>query len=369
MDRDVPAEAFDRVRSLLAAPDLLFGNLEGVYTDAPQPAPSLGVAVFPARHNVQAFGAVGFDVMACANNHIVDAGHAAMLATVADLRAQGVRCCGVGESLAAARKPAVLEAGGSRVAFLSYASVFPMGYEARSIVPGLAPLRAYNHFHEAYANYHIPGTPPRMETIPDSKDLANLAEDIAAARSQADLVVAAFHWGDFLRPFHLTDHERRTARFCIDHGVDLVVGHHHHALRGMEWYQGKPILYGLGHFVFDCRIEVPAEIAAALALIKSDGYEVAPREGWPLLPLHPDTRMTVYAWVTFVGGQPTGIGFVPCRLRPDGRVDAVSPESDEGREVVEYMAQCNRTQGLNGQIEADGPVIGGRRSLRVVPSK
>jgi poly-gamma-glutamate synthesis protein (capsule biosynthesis protein) len=232
-------------------------------------------------------------------------------------------------------------------------------------------MRAYDFWRPAHENIHAPGMLPLERTVPDEADLAALKADIAAARKQADVVVASFHWGDFLRPYHLTDHEKRTARFCIEQGADIVIGHHHHMLRGMEWIDGKPVLYGLGHFVFDLRFKLPddvmTEMLRAATLLPPESYSVAPRAGWPLMPMHPDARMTMMAWVAMEGTRATGIGFVPCRLRPDGRVQPVSPDSDEGREVVAYMSKCQTTQGLNGRIEGGGPVIGGCASLRVVP--
>jgi poly-gamma-glutamate synthesis protein (capsule biosynthesis protein) len=192
--------------------------------------------------------------------------------------------------------------------------------------------------------------------------------DIEALREKVDLLVVSFHWGDFLHRFVLTDHERRTARLCIDRGADLVIGHHHHTLRGVEWYKCKPIFYGLGHFVFDCRLILNEEWKSYLAEADPESYAVFPREGWPLLPLHPDTRMTLLGWVRVNGGCITDVGFVPCRLRPDGRVVAVEPESAEGREVVEYVERCNRSQKLNGKLVSEGaPIVGGCKSLRVVP--
>jgi poly-gamma-glutamate synthesis protein (capsule biosynthesis protein) len=332
-------------------------------------APSLGIPVIPGGRNLDAFARNGFDVLSMANNHICDAGHEAMLENRARLRAQGVQTCGAGENIDDARKPAILEANGLRVAFLAYASVFPMGYEASSNVPGLVPLRAYDLYRPALENYHVPGTPPLIQTVPDENDLAALAEDIARAKQQADLVFTSFHWGDFMVPFHLTDHERRTARWCIDQGVHGVIGHHHHALRGMEWYRGKPILYGLGHFVFDLHLEISEEFKARFAALSRDtnNYGVFPREGWPLLPLHPDTRMTVLAWARVRREGVYDMGFVPCRLRPDGRIVAVDATSQEGREVVEYVERCNTTQKLNARIVADdAPLLAGHRSLRIV---
>jgi poly-gamma-glutamate capsule biosynthesis protein CapA/YwtB (metallophosphatase superfamily) len=368
IDRAHPDEALDRVSDILAVPDILFGNLEANFTDNPQPAPSLGVGLFPGAHNLDAFSRAGFDVLSMANNHIIDAGHAAMLENRSRLRAQGVLTCGAGENLADARQPAILQVGDIRVAFLAYASVFPMGYEARSNVPGLVPLRAYDLWRPAYDNYHIPGTPPRASTVPDEGDLAAVADDIAKAKQSADLVFTSFHWGDFLRPYSLTDHETRTARWCIDQGVDMVIGHHHHAIRGMEWYRGKPIIYGLGHFVFDLRLVISEEAMAMLAKMDAvaNDYGLLPREGWPLLPMHPDMRMTMLAWAKADKSGVHDIGFLPCRLQPDGRVVAVTPESEEGREIRDYFQRCIDVPGLNAQVTTDGAIdMAGHPTFRV----
>lgn len=355
VDRERPMEPFDPVRTLLQTPDILFGNLEASFSDHPQFTPSGGVGLTPAAHNLEVFGPAGFDVLSLANNHTVDAGHAALLDNLSRLRAQGVATCGAGATLAEARRPAIVTAGGLRIAYLAYASVFPMGYEARSNVPGIAPLRSYDLWRSAFDNYHLPGTPPRTSCVFDEGDVDALKRDIASAQDQADLVITSFHWGDYLRPFHLTEHERRLARLSIDFGAALVVGHHHHTIRGMEWYRGRPIAYGLGHFVFDMKVALSDEARAMLAAQPPEtlGYQLAPREGWPLLPLHPDMRMTMLAWARVEQGQVTAIGAVPCRLRPSGAVQAVDPESAEGREVVDFLERCQSTQKLNGRLVLD----------------
>jgi poly-gamma-glutamate synthesis protein (capsule biosynthesis protein) len=369
IDRERPDEALAAVAELMAVPDILFGNLEANFTDHPHPSPSVGIPVIPGRHNLDAFAHAGFKVLSMANNHIVDAGHAAMLENRAWLQAKGVKTCGAGENLEDARKAAIIEMHGITVAFLAYASVFPMGYEARSNVPGLVPLRAYDLWRPALDNYHVPGTRPHAQTVPDQRDLAAVADDIARAKQQADLVFTSFHWGDMVRPYHLTDHETRTARWCVDQGVDMVIGHHHHALRGMEWYRGKPIFYGLGHFVFDLRLQISEEFKASFAAMSDEArnFAVFPREGWPLLPLHPDTRMTLLAWARAGVDGVREIGFVPCRLRPDGVVVAVDAACEEGREVVDYVERCITDQKLNARIASEGaPLFAGYKTLRVV---
>lgn len=369
IDRESPDEALAEVADLLRAPDVLFGNLEATFTDHPHPAPSVGIPVIPGGKNLDAFARAGFNVLSMANNHCIDGGHAAMLENRQRLRSQGVQTCGAGENLKDARRPAFLDVSGMRLAFLAYASAFPMGYEARSNVPGLVPLRAYDLWRPALENYHVPGTPPTILTVPDARDLAGVADDIAQAKRHADLVFTSFHWGDFLRPYHLTDHETRTARWCIEQGADMVIGHHHHALRGMEWYRGKPILYGLGHFVFDLRLQISEEFKTMFDSLSDDAqsFAVFPRPGWPLLPLHPDTRMTLLAYARADRNGVQELGFVPCRLRPDGRVSAVNPASDEGSEVVEYVSRCISSQKLNARITAHGAILlASHETMRVI---
>ncbi len=375
VNRPNPREAFDHVRDVLDAPHILFGNLEGAYTDDPHPVPGVvGGGGAPASY-LDVYAEVGFDVMSLANNHILDVGYDAMLATRSRLRDSGVRTCGAGSRLDDAREPAILEVEGRRIAFLGYSSVFPLGYEARATMPGLVPVHAHTSWRDPYPSIHVPGKLPIVTTVPDEDDLARLTEDIERARAAADLVVTSFHWGDYSRPFHLTDHETRTARYSIDAGADLVVGHHHHALRGMEWYHGKPIMYGLGHFVFDLRLPWSEDFERDLSQIvptrpQDHDYHVFPRQGWPLLPMHEDTRMTVLAWAAAGDDGITDIGFLPCRLTPDGRVHPMRVGEADSDAVVDYLETCNRSQNLAGRITADRPSgvsLGGFETLRVEP--
>ena len=59
-----------------------------------------------------------------------------------------------------------------RVAYLAYASVFPMGFQATPWSPGLVPLRARNVYRQYLDSYYLPGTAPVVTTIPDEADQA-----------------------------------------------------------------------------------------------------------------------------------------------------------------------------------------------------
>ena len=72
----------------------------------------------------------------------------------------------------------------------------------------------------------------------------------AALASEPDLLVASLHWGPNWE-VEPSDDQRRTARWLIDHGVDLVHGHSAHVIQGVETYRGRPIVYDAGDFVDD----------------------------------------------------------------------------------------------------------------------
>ena len=58
------------------------------------------------------------------------------------------------------------------------------------------------------------------------------------------------HWG-VEHSTVLEDDQVEFAHQYIDAGADIVIGAHPHILQGVEYYNGKPILYSLGNFWFD----------------------------------------------------------------------------------------------------------------------
>ena len=371
VNRDDPEGVFKEIQAALDATDILFGNVETGYSDNPRVSLTATIPSYAPLSNLAAFSAAGFEVVSMANNHIMDSGPESMLEVIQRLSEMGVRTVGAGVNLDAARKPAIIERNGLKIAYLGYASMFPYGYEARSSFPGLVPMRSHNLYIEPIDNNYTPGVPPRIRAVPHATDLKNMIQDIEQARAQADIVVTSFHWGDFQRPFHLTDHERRIARIVIDAGADLVLGHHHHILRGIEWYKGKPIFYGLGHFVFDIAIDMPLEALKQFSgpADDPDFYGLVWHDDWPLLPLNADARMTMLAYaLVSEAGVVDDIGFLPARLTQTGHVVPVDTTSAEGRQVIEYVMKGIETQGLNGTISSENTItLGGHDTVRVVP--
>lgn len=66
---------------------------------------------------------------------------------------------------------------------------------------------------------------------------------------KVDYIIAAMHWGG--QDTHEVSWKQRSmGQKLIDMGVDLVYGNHPHVLQEVEIYNGKPIYYSLGNFLF-----------------------------------------------------------------------------------------------------------------------
>jgi len=353
LNRREPASAFAALGSTLDRFDLLFGNCEGVYSDRPSRAPSAGLPLIQPAATARGLGAAGFSVMSCANNHFVDGGHQALADTLEALRSQGIATCGAGRDIVDARRPAVVERAGLKVAFIAYASVLPPGYRARERIPGVAPLRVATLYYPG--EDYTPGAQPEIWTVPHPQDVSALRADIASARKLADVVVCSFHWGEDHRPFTLAGYEISVAQAAIDAGVDVVLAHHHHLLRGIELYRGRPIFHGLGHFVFDLPNIGDMDIGTNSMLDeikrRSGDYAIFERPGYPSLPFHPDARFTGIGRCILTAGGVSDPGIVPCYINPDGQPELLDLGSARGREAIEYLRTANARANLRAVVE------------------
>jgi poly-gamma-glutamate synthesis protein (capsule biosynthesis protein) len=101
--------------------------------------------------------------------------------------------------------------------------------------------------------------------VPDESDMQLLEEQVRAAKAETPVVIAVIHWG---LGEAVLDYMRTIAKRCIDAGASVVFGHHSHRLAAVDWYNGAPIYYGLGSFLFqydgDAPVLIPRDAAVAL---------------------------------------------------------------------------------------------------------
>jgi poly-gamma-glutamate capsule biosynthesis protein CapA/YwtB (metallophosphatase superfamily) len=358
-DNDDGRDAFRTLEPLFEKGDIVFGNCEGVYSDRPAKSPSHKHFMGTSTDRGSFYGEVGFDVMSCANNHMVDGGYVGMEDTQNLLRGQGIEVTGAGADIEEALRPAVLEREGAKVAFLGCCSVYPKGYEARPSRGGIAALRVSTAYLNPDENFWEPGIAPEVITRPFPGDVETIRGAIAAAKEQADYVVIAPHWGYSSRLVLLHDYELELAREMVEAGADAVVCHHHHALRAIEFHQGRPIFYGLGALVhhFQDSAVSPAMRADRDRKFGEFSAMRMPKEEFRLFPFAEDARKTMVASVEVGDGGEIAVGYFPAQMMADGSTEPFAPDDPRAPEALEYMESITSHHGFTTRFalsERDG---------------
>jgi Bacterial capsule synthesis protein PGA_cap len=246
-----PAVPFALVRDEFRATPIVFSNLECCLFTPPggHSVEREGFFANPSAAG-EALTSAGIIAVGIANN--VNYGEAAIMGSIARLDQLGIAHTGAGADREAARAPAILQRDGISFGFLQRSSVYwPTGHEAGDNAPGIAVIRGHTAYqvptHGSRPPANRPGVPPQIVTWADKQYLQWLADDIAALRARADVVVASFHWGLHRE---VLQYMAEIGHAAIDAGADLVIGHGPHYSLPVEVYRGKPIFYGLGSFSF-----------------------------------------------------------------------------------------------------------------------
>jgi len=337
LDEPDPDFFFDAAREVLHSADLLVGHVETPYTLRGQELQSdiPAEAADPAK--LAALARAGFHGASLAGNHVFDRGAEGIEDTVGGLRENGIVAFGAGPNLAAARAPAILEKDGKRFGFLSYNCVGPKDSWASPSKAGCAYVHVLSHYEQEGAN---PGGPPLIYTFATPASLEAMQADIEALRAQVDVVVVALHKGLVHTPAQLAMYERPVARAAIEAGADIVVGHHPHISRGIEFYKGKPIFHGLGNFVTVTRalnVEKnahPARLAWAERRRKLFGFTPDPE--CECYPFHPESRNTMIADIRVREDGSISAGLRPVWIRASGQPEVLG-DCERGRAVVDYI--------------------------------
>jgi poly-gamma-glutamate synthesis protein (capsule biosynthesis protein) len=398
---------FTELLTILRDADVAYTNLEMVF---PGQGRSPG-ATYHGTHlgvDPELLGELtwmGFDVYGMANNHASDYGTDGLAASIDELRKRRMRFAGVGRTLREARRPVYVETELGRVALISAGSS-----NARLSVaadpgiddvgrPGMAPVRLQKTHHikhdqfdalrgilaDAGVNVTPSGTtakgvflpypdmnvwdgPPaggfavegvhfapdetsHIDTRTLDRDVDALISVVDEAARQADLVFVALHchegeagrWNnetpaEFLQPL---------AHSLIDSGANAIFGTGPHMLRGMELYQGRPICYSLGNFIFtlETMASFPLEVYEQLGMpptsTTADLYD-------RITGYKDEHRFweTVLARLTFDNGQLRDSELIPVTLGNDlprsRRGRPVLAQADDGQRILERLAELSK---------------------------
>lgn len=181
---------------------------------------------------------MGVDLVSLANNHVYDYGKEAFLDMLDAFTEYKIPHIGAGRNLEEAATPYITKINGYNFAFISAS--------------------------RAEKNVYTPGATENTPGIFWCYDPTNVINKIKElrARDDIDFIVPLIHFGRE-NSHDLEKVQVESAKAYIDAGADVIVGHHAHVLQGVEFYNGKPIIYNLGNFLFN-----PETIDTALFQIK-----------------------------------------------------------------------------------------------------
>jgi poly-gamma-glutamate capsule biosynthesis protein CapA/YwtB (metallophosphatase superfamily) len=213
------ASVFNNFINVFQGNDLNVTDVECPLTESNKRIPKTGPYQVAAPHNIGILKYANIGLAGMANNHIMDCDAAGAMDTIQLCREAGIATVGIGCTEAEKRKPFSTIIKGKKIAIINFAE---------------------NEFIES----------PGGEVAANALHLVNNYYDITAAKKDHDFVVLMVHGGN---EFYALPSPRvkETYRFFIDIGADAVISNHTHCFSGYEIYNGKPIFYSLGNFIYD----------------------------------------------------------------------------------------------------------------------
>jgi poly-gamma-glutamate synthesis protein (capsule biosynthesis protein) len=194
-------------------------NLECPLIGEPSPISKTGPVLGAPQAVARGLKAMGLHAMGLANNHIMDHGARGLASTLEACRSQGIATFGAGFGLEAASAPVILEVRGLRIGLMAMAerewSIATRGG------PGANPL-----------------------------DIIDFVRRMRSFRASIDCLVVLLHAGSELYELP-SPRLRKVCQFLVEEGAHVVTCQHSHCVGSWELYQGRPIVYGQGNFIFD----------------------------------------------------------------------------------------------------------------------
>jgi len=337
-------------RPVLATADVRFAQVERVYSTRGTIQLHAGVGHSRVKpHMAQVFSDCGFNVVSLASNHAMDWGIEAMMDTLEEFDRRGIKVIGAGANLAEARKPAIMEANGVRVALLAYCSILNEGYDARPNRAGVAPLRVHTMY-ETVENQ--PGVPPRIVTVPYAEDLQGVVDDIAAARKLADSVVVSLHWGIHHVPRMIAEYQPLTARAVFAAGADLILGHHAHIPKAIEVYGSRICFHSISNFIMSAAEKTPAQAAH---WEKRHCAKLDP--DYPRLPYGRDAKRSLIVKGVFSREGIQRTSFLPVIIDKQLRPEVIQRADPRFEDAVQYLDWASEGYDHRFTVEGDEVVV------------
>ncbi|MCI8442793.1 MAG: CapA family protein [Provencibacterium sp.] len=284
MDAAFSETALAPIKELLEKADLRMLNLETpIPPEGMEHIEKSGAILHAVPKNLAFLKAGGFQCATLANNHIGDFGDEGVANTLRLLDEWGFAHTGAGLNDRQARAPFIFEKNGLRLGVLA---------------------RAETEF--GIADTEKPGAAAML--------LPRMFEDMRALREKVDFLLVVLHGGNEYNPLPSPDVKERY-RLIARFGADAVIAMHPHCPQGYEIFEGVPIVYSTGNFLFH----------------KFFGEDTDPHSSWyyGYLPL-----------LTFSRGAPVKLEIHPYRFDPDCR--QITPfKGEEKEKMLRYLEEIS----------------------------
>ena len=263
-------------RPILEAADSVVVNLETPLTTR-NVSPFVNLRPYLHRGDpektIEALRSAKIRCVTLANNHFIDYGAGGASDTLKALETAGLSFIGAGCNSVAASRPLVVTKPHSRDIV---------------IFNGFAYYQDFDENFAAYADQERPGT--------NQLDKARITADIAATRqhSPTALIIVVAHWRRDYK--WASQRQRALATAAIEAGCDLVLGHGSHMMQEIDIISGRPVVHGLGNFVFNSPGRYakhgvpPFSLLAEITIVAASASPIVLR----LYPIVTDNKKTDY---------------------------------------------------------------------------
>ena len=229
------------IDSVFDANDFVIGNLECPATSIV--APINKRFIFRGEPDwLQTLHKHGITHLNLANNHSMDQGRRGLADTERQIRKHGMIPLGYGNSIAESIEPQLLAETPRKVYLITSLRVPSENWE------------------------YLDSLPCVSESTID--DIESQIDSLKRLDSKC-FVIVMLHWGveHVETPSY---YQVRDAHRLVVAGADCIVGHHPHCLQTVETYNGVPIYYSIGNFIFDQKKPINTRTAILTSEITAD---------------------------------------------------------------------------------------------------
>lgn len=223
---------YDLVRPYFLNDDLTLANME-----VPIGGSELGISGSGYSFNApvqigQQVIDMGVDAVNLANNHANDAGVEGRNNTINFFNDHNILTTGVYSSIEDRQQIKTKKINNISFSFLGYT------YKTNKL---------------DYLNQDLIGYYRNLDTMKlDDIHKEAIKKEVEQAKQISDIVVVSVHWGNEFT-YIINDEQKELANYLNELGVDIIIGHHSHCIKPIEWLENNNyktlVVYSLGSFI------------------------------------------------------------------------------------------------------------------------